>query len=114
MARKKKNTKIVEEVVENINPIVEESATETIEETPVETVEEAQVETPVVEEKQDEGITVAEETELGIEKEKKEVEKKISEGTAALEEMKLAWKKRLHGNNDSQTNLYTYNIGSIL
>jgi hypothetical protein len=95
MARKKKNAaKAVEPVVEN--PVIVEV------ETPAPTVEE----TPKVEEV----VKVEENTE----KEKvREQDKKIAEGAKAREEMKKAWKKRVIS-SDSQTNQYTYNLGSIL
>lgn len=43
----------------------------------------------------------------------KELDKKIAEGAKAREEMKQSWKKRIM-TSDSQTNQYTYNLGSIL
>jgi hypothetical protein len=92
MARKKaKKTEIVEEAqVIKESPVIEEEVAKT-EET-VEKVEEVTKEPEVIEEKSR--------------------EKKILEGAKAREEMKKAWQKRIKG--DSITNLYSYNIGSLL
>ncbi len=91
---KKKNKKVEETQVVKETPIVEEVAV----------VEEAPVEETV--EKEEE---VVKEPEV-IEEVSRE--KKSLEGAKAREEMKQAWQRRLRG--DSMTNLYSYNIGSLL
>lgn len=73
--------------------------------------EEPIVENPVVAEVEAPAAPVVEEK---TEAEKvKEQDKKIAKGAKAREEMKQAWKKRITA-SDSQTNHYTYNLGSIL
>ena len=73
--------------------------------------EEPIVENPVVAEVETPAAPVVEEK---TEAEKvKELDKKIAEGAKAREGMKQAWKKRIIA-SDSQTNQYTYNLGSIL
>jgi hypothetical protein len=73
--------------------------------------EEPIVENPVVAEVETPTVPVVEEkTEL---EKVKELDKKIAKGAKAREEMKQAWKKRIN-TSDSQTNQYTYNLGSIL
>lgn len=95
MARKKgKKTNVVEEEVQVIkeSPVIEKEVAKT-EET-IEKVEEVTKEPEVIE--------------------KESREKKILDGAKAREEMKKAWQKRIKGNSDSITNLYSYNIGSLL
>ena len=107
---RKKNKKLVEEAA----PIIEEAAV--VEEVSTPEVIEEKTEPEIVDEepkpKEEEPVKEIEKVEKEIE-EKVSREQKIAEGAKAREEMKQAWKKRFRG-GDSLTNLYSYNIGSLL
>ena len=98
---KKKSKKIEEKIQEPI--VIEEKSEEIVEKIE----EEVTIKEPEVTEKAE---PIKEEAPAEIKE--KTVEEKIQDGAKAREEMKQAWKKRFDG--DPVTNLYSYNIGSLL